>query len=53
MQKINRLDVKGRIQLALKGSKEERSILIRDGTKVVAFAVLEAPKLSDGEVLPF
>jgi hypothetical protein len=53
LQKINRLDVKGRIQLALKGSKEERSILIRDGTKVVAFAVLEAPKLSDGEVEKF
>jgi len=53
VQKINRLDVKGRIQLALKGNKEERSILIRDGTKVVAFAVLEAPKLSDGEVEKF
>jgi len=53
MQKINGLDVKGRIQLALKGSKEERSILIRDGTKVVALAVLEAPKLSDGEVEKF
>jgi hypothetical protein len=53
MQKINSLDVKGRIQLALKGNKEERSILIRDGTKVVALAVLEAPKLSDGEVEKF
>jgi len=53
MQKINALDVKGRIQLALKGNKEERSILIRDGTKVVALAVLEAPKLSDGEVEKF
>jgi hypothetical protein len=53
MQKINGLDVKGRIQLALKGNKEERSILIRDGTKVVALAVLEAPKLSDGEVEKF
>jgi len=50
LQKINALDVKGRIQLALKGNKEERSILIRDGTKVVALAVLDAPKLSDGEV---
>jgi hypothetical protein len=50
LQKINSLDVKGRIQLALKGNKEERSILIRDGTKVVALAVLEAPKLADGEV---
>ncbi len=53
MQKINSLDVKGRIQLALKGNKEERSILIRDGTKVVALAVLEAPKLADGEVEKF
>jgi hypothetical protein len=53
LQKVNRLDVKGRIQLALKGNKEERSILIRDGTKVVALAVLEAPKLSDGEVEKF
>jgi hypothetical protein len=53
MQKINGLDVKGRIQLALKGNKEERSLLIRDGTKVVALAVLEAPKLTDGEVEKF
>ena len=53
LQKINRLDVKGRIQLALKGNKEERSLLIRDGTKVVALAVLEAPKLADGEVEKF
>lgn len=53
VQKVNRLDVKGRIQLALKGNKEERSLLIRDGTKVVALAVLEAPKLADGEVEKF
>jgi hypothetical protein len=53
LQKISHLDVKGRIQLALKGNKEERSLLIRDGTKVVALAVLEAPKLSDGEVERF
>jgi hypothetical protein len=53
LQKISHLDVKGRIQLALKGNKEERSLLIRDGTKVVSLAVLEAPKLSDGEVEKF
>ncbi len=53
LQKISHLNVKGRIQLALKGNKEERSLLIRDGTKVVALAVLEAPKLSDGEVEKF
>jgi hypothetical protein len=53
VQKIAGLDVKGRIQVALKGNKEERSLLIRDGTKVVALAVLDAPKLSDGEVEKF
>ena len=50
LQKISRLDVKGRIQLAMKGNKEERSILVRDGTKVVALAVLESPKITDNEV---
>jgi hypothetical protein len=50
LQKIARLDVRGRIQLAMKGDKEERSILIRDGTKIVALAVLDSPKITDGEV---
>ena len=53
LQKIAKLDVKGRIALAVRGSKEERSILIRDGTKLVALAVLESPKVSDGEVENF
>ena len=53
LQKIAKLDVKGRIALAIRGSKEERSILIRDGTKLVAVAVLDSPKVSDGEVEGF
>lgn len=53
LQKISKLDVKGRINLAVKGTKEERSLLIRDGTKIVALAVLESPKVSDGEVEKF
>jgi len=53
LQKISRLDIKGRIQLAMKGTKEERSILVRDGTKLVALAVLESPKITDGEVEKF
>ena len=53
LQKIARLDIKGRISLAMRGSKEERSILVRDGTKLVALAVLESPKVSDGEVEGF
>jgi len=53
LQKIAKLDVKGRIALAIRGSKEERTILIRDGTKLVALAVLDSPKVSDGEVEGF
>ena len=53
LQKISKLDVKGRIHLAMKGNKEERSILIRDSTKLVALAVLENGKISDGEVEKF
>ena len=53
LQKIARLGVHGRVQLAVRGSKEERAILIRDGTKLVALAVLLSPKISDGEVEKF
>jgi hypothetical protein len=53
LQKISKLDVKGRIQLAMKGNKEERSLLIRDGTKIVALAVLESGKITDSEVEQF
>ena len=50
LMKIAKLDIKGRIALAMRGSKEDRSILIRDSTKLVAVAVLESPKVSEGEV---
>ncbi len=53
LQKIAKLDIKGRIALAMRGSKEDRSILIRDSTKLVAVAVLESPKISEGEVENF
>lgn len=53
LQKISKLDIKGRIALAVRGSKEERSILVRDGTKLVALAVLDSPKVTDGEVEGF
>jgi hypothetical protein len=53
MQKIAKLDIKGRIALAMRGNKEDRSILIRDMTKIVCLAVLDSPKLSDSEVEGF
>ena len=53
LQKISKLKVGDRVQLAMKGSKDERFILIRDGSKVVSSAVLQSPKLSDVEVETF
>jgi hypothetical protein len=53
LQKISRLTVGERVQLAIKGNKEERFILIRDGSKVVSSAVLESPKVNEQEVEMF
>jgi hypothetical protein len=53
LQKISRLTVGERVQLAFKGSKEERFILIRDGSKIVSAAVLESPKVNEREVEAF
>jgi hypothetical protein len=53
LQKISQLGVGQRVQLAIKGSKDERFILVRDGSKVVSSAVLESPKISDQEIEMF
>ncbi len=50
IQKVMRLSVGERVQLAMKGNKDERFILVRDGARVVCCAVVESPKLSDSEV---
>jgi hypothetical protein len=49
LTKLARMTVGERVQAAMKGSKDERFILIRDGAKVVALAVLESPKVTDTE----
>jgi hypothetical protein len=53
LQKIATLSVKERIQLAMKGDREARFILVRDGAKVVSSAVLESPKITESEVEMF
>lgn len=53
LQKIARLSVGQRIQLAMKGNKEERFVLVRDGSKLVSQAVLQSPKVTDGEIEMF
>lgn len=52
-QKIGKLSAAQKVALALKGTKDERQILIKDGNKVVARAVLQSPKVGDGEVESF
>ncbi len=50
MQRIARLNVAQRIALAMKGSREERVVLIRDPNKIVAVAVLSSPKMTETEI---
>jgi hypothetical protein len=50
LQRISALNVAQRVTLAMKGSREERAILIRDPNKIVAVAVLSSPKLTETEV---
>jgi len=49
-QRIVRMNVAEKIQAALKGNAEERSILIRDPSRLIAATVLKSPKLSDQEI---
>ena len=52
-QRLALLGVAERMKAAMKGSKSERAILIRDPNKLVSAAVLSSPKLSDSEVENF
>jgi hypothetical protein len=52
-QRIAKMNFTQRLKAATKGSKEMRSILIRDPNKMIASAVLSSPKLSDQEVSAF
>ncbi len=49
-QKLFKMTVPERVQVGLKGTREERSILIKDPNKIVVDAVLSSPKLTESEV---
>ncbi len=53
MQQVQRMTTPQKIRLAMRGAKEARGILIRDSNKQIALAVLENPRLTDGEVEAF
>jgi hypothetical protein len=50
VQKIYRLNTAEKIITALKGSREERSILIRDPNRIVSTAVLGSPRITEAEI---
>ena len=49
-QRLSMLTVADRMKVAILGTREERSILVRDPNRLVSSAVLSSPKLSDSEV---
>jgi hypothetical protein len=49
-QRLALLTVAERMKVALQGSREERSILIRDPNRLVSASVLSSPKLTESEV---
>ena len=53
LQRLSKMRVVERVQMALKGNREERLALIRDPCKVVQRAVLQSPRLTDREVESF
>jgi hypothetical protein len=50
LQRLTTMNVAARVKVAMQGSREERSILIRDPNRIVAAAVLSSPKLTESDV---
>jgi hypothetical protein len=47
------LSIMDRMKLATRGTREQRSVLVRDPNRLVAAAVLSSPKLTESEVEQF
>ncbi len=52
-QRLANMSVPEKVKCAMKGTREMRSILIRDPNRMVASAVLSCPKVNDAEVEAF
>src|SRR5690606_5251984 len=50
---ISLLSVMEKMKLAMRGTREQRAVLIRDPNRIVAAAVLSSPKLTETEVESF
>lgn len=49
-QRIQRMKVTEKIRLAMTGDKEARNFLVRDSNRLVQFAIISNPRISEGEV---
>jgi hypothetical protein len=49
-RRISEMSVPQRLKAAMKGTREMRSVLIRDTNRMVALAVLSSPKLTETEI---
>ena len=50
---ISSLSVLERMKLAMKGTREQRAVLVRDSNKLVSAAVLSSPKVNEAEIETF
>ena len=53
VQRLANMSVPQKVQAAMKGTREMRSILIRDPNKLVSLSVLSCPKVTETEVEAF
>lgn len=49
-QRLLTMTVPEKVQLAIKGDRNARSVLIRDAAKMVQEAVIQSPKITDNEI---
>jgi hypothetical protein len=50
---LSSLSVLDRMKLAMKGTREQRAVLVRDSNKLVSAAVLSSPKVNEAEIEAF
>jgi hypothetical protein len=53
VQRLSLMNITERIKVAMRGSREERMVLIRDPNKLVSLAVLASPKVTEQEIASF
>jgi hypothetical protein len=53
VQRLYRLNTAEKVITALKGTREERAILVRDPNRIVSTAVLGSPRMTDAEIESF